>query len=601
MANVKVWQKREIELNAEGRYDNAYRDVDVWADLEGPGFRKRVYGFWAGGDRFLIRLVAPAAGEWRYATGSNQDDSGLNGITGSFTADEWSEPEKQANPCRRGMVVATENGHGFMYADGTPVYILADTEWALFTYRYPWHDDDASRELGPDMGFKDVIRFRKKQGFNAVATISCFPGWQNDGLPPSIILDEERGIFLRSGWSVRSSDPSSGGLSIKDMHNEGGKPFEFPGRVPGYEQAFPDVERLNPRYFDFLDRKIDWLNEQGFTVFMETVRRDCSTVWKEYYPWPDSYSRYIQYMFSRYQAHNCLFSPIHLDSTHASVPARDYSEAANAVLDTYGPPPFGTLCGTNAHGTTLANYGHTDEARWLTFHQIGNLAREHDHYWYLTEIYNTSPPVPALNGEPYYPGDRNGNGPDRIQVPGDTEEADRRCRSGVYGNFLSGGFAGYFYGAEGMWGGDIEPEAHWKFWDALEYESGNQVRHILEFMSVVEDGPSVLIPDAELVTPNKAGEPLGYRGWAFCARTADFGTLLLYFEKDRRKATVRGLPYGSTYRIKWFDPRSGEWLENETPVLRANDINRIGLPDVPTRDDWGLCMMRVPGDCTMEQ
>ena len=593
MNQIKLWQKHEIVLKSHGHYGNPYVEVDVWADLEGPGFKRRVYGFWDGENVFKIRVTATNTSEWSYTTGSNQDDPGLNDREGAFAAEEWSEPEKGQNPCRRGMVVATKNGHGFMYADGTPVYILADTEWALFTYRYPWYDDDRTREPGPEMGFKDVIRHRKKQGFNAVATISCFPGWQNDGLPPRIAVDEEKGLFLRGGWATPGVNERTLEKSIKDMHNEGGKPFLFPGKIPGYEDVFPDIEKPNPSYFRYLDRKMDWLNEHGFTVFMETVRRDCSTVWKEFYPWPDSFARYMHYMYCRYQTNNCLFSPIHLDSTAISVPGRDYSGAANQELDTYGPPPFGTLCGTNAHGTTLANYGHTDEARWLTFHQIGNFAREHDHYWYLTEIFHQDPPIPALNGEPYYPGDKNGNGPDGIQVAGDTEEADVRFRSGLYGNFLSGGFAGYFYGAQGMWGGDIECEARFKVWDAFTYESGTQIRHIHEFISVVKGGPSQLIPNCEMVTPNKMGEPLGYRGWAYCAHTDDYSLLLLYFEKDCRRATVRGVPYNSVYRLKWFDPQKGEWIDDaEVSTVKPNDLNRITLPDFPSDDDWALCLTK---------
>ncbi len=443
------------------------------------------------------------------------------------------------------------------------------------------------------MGFKDVIRYRKRQGFNAVATISSYVGWQNDGLPSYIIIDEEKGLVLRQGWRDPEEHEETGIKSTKDMYNEGGNAFLFPGKIPSYENVFPDVTRLNPSYFTYLDRKMDWLNEQGMTVFMETVRRDCSTVWKEFYPWPDSFERYIHYMYCRYQVNNCLFSPIHFDGSMASIPARDYSEAANAQLDKYGPPPFGTLCGTNASGTTLANYGHNDEARWLTFHQIGNFAREHDHYWYLTEIYQKDPPLPALNGEPYYPGDKNGNGPDRIQVPGDTPEADRRCRSGLYGNLLSGGFAGYFYGAQGMWGGDIKPEARWRVWDGLLYESGNQIKYINEFIKRVESGASQLVPNSELVTPNKSGEPLGYRGWAYCAHTIDFDTLLLYFEKDCPKATIRGLPYNTKYRVEWFNPRNGEWVvDTDSPVLQTNDINRIALPNFPSQEDWALCLTR---------
>ena len=52
----------------------------------------------------------------------------------------------------------------------------------------------------------------------------------------------------------------------------------------------------------------------------------------------------------------------------------------------YGPPPFGTLVSCNSSVSSLVNFGGPEENHWLTFHQIGN-GREHEDYWYLTEIY----------------------------------------------------------------------------------------------------------------------------------------------------------------------------------------------------------------------
>ena len=67
------------------------------------------------------------------------------------------------------------------------------------------------------------------------------------------------------------------------------------------------------------------------------------------------------------------------------------------VKEKYGPPPFGTLLSANANPSTLENWG---EHSWVTLHQIGNM-REHDNYWYLTEIFPRRIPA-GLNGEPYY-------------------------------------------------------------------------------------------------------------------------------------------------------------------------------------------------------
>ena len=115
-----VWEKVEITLRAQNKYDNPYTDVVVWVDLKGPGFEKRCYGFWDGENIFRVRVMATAPGTWTWKSGSKPPDPGLEGISGSFTAVDWTEAEKQENPCRRGMIRPSANGHAFEYADGTP-------------------------------------------------------------------------------------------------------------------------------------------------------------------------------------------------------------------------------------------------------------------------------------------------------------------------------------------------------------------------------------------------------------------------------------------------------------------------------------------------
>src|SRR5579885_758391 len=95
---VHVWEKQEVTLTAAKSYSNPYTDVTVWVDLSGPGFHKRVYGFWDGAQVFRVRLLATAAGEWSWRSGSSPEDPGLSGKTGRFSAIEWSEDEKRANP-----------------------------------------------------------------------------------------------------------------------------------------------------------------------------------------------------------------------------------------------------------------------------------------------------------------------------------------------------------------------------------------------------------------------------------------------------------------------------------------------------------------------
>lgn len=579
-----VWEKVEIVLHADCEYANPYADVDVWVDIKGPGFESRCYGFWDGGGVFRVRVLATEKGRWEWKSGSNQNDTGLNGKRGAFDAILWGEKEKTENPCRRGMIQASANGHAFEYADGTPYFLLGDTWWAIPTFRYRWYDDDKERPIDASGGFKDFVRFRKKQGYNCFAMIASFANWANDGKAAQLKTDD--GTVLRSAWG------QPGTSSAKDMHDEqGNRAFLFPGKVGGFEDVFPDLDRINPAYFQSMDRKIDYLNGQGFVPFIEVARRDIGQGWKKYYDWPDSYVRYIQYVWSRYQANICLFSPIHLDWTGKTIPASEWNDTANMVIDKYGHPPFGTLAGTNSNPSTLRNFGHIDKARWLTYHQIGN-QRTHDQYELLTEIFNTSPPVPGLHGEPYYDG--------MPDAESGSDKAALYCRSGMYGSVLSGGLAGHIYGAGGwdggMWGGNIEEAAQHHIWDAMKWPSADQMRHLGTFILSEGRNYQGLIPASELLSPNKSGDAKGYTGWAYCACSESKDLAMLYFEKDCPPTTLSGLRHNTEYRAQWFDTRNGSWMAAFTLKADAKGVIVIGLfpgNEKKTATDWALKLISI--------
>lgn len=579
---VHVWEKQELTFTAANSYKNAYTDVVVWVDLTGPGFKKRVYGFWDGGQTFRVRLVAKQPGTWTWKSGSSPNDPGLSGKTGTFNAIEWTNAEKNENPLRHGFIQSTANHHALEHADGTPFLAIGDTWYALGSNRFRWYDDDMERPIGPTAGFKDYVRYRKAQGFNWLNVIAAFPNWMTDGKPWHLLMDDSAKTTIRSAWL------EFGTGSAKNMDNEGGRPFFFPGKVPGYENAFPDMDRINPAYFKYLDRKIDYLNASGFIPFIEVSRRDAGLCWYKYYGWPESYARFIQYIFSRYQANNTVLSPIHLDIIDETVSPSDYTASVRLVEKKYGPPPFGTLLSANANPSTLENWG---DSSWVTLHQIGNM-REHNNYWYLTEIFNLKDPKPALNGEPYYAGLNDPRGPGGINymhgAKGGTELDDAFVRSGMYGSFLSGGLAGHVYGAEGIWGADIEPTAPTHMWEAFEWKSGSEMQFLQTFAFSIGRSYQDLVPLADLVSPNKTSNTLSYEGWAYCARTDDKKIFLAYFERGCPKSQIRGARLNSVYRAQWFNPRNGSWVNAGDGKVTANKIGIIALPDFPDDSDWGL-------------
>jgi len=175
-APVHVYQKVELTFTATRHYNNAYTDVEMWVDLKGPDFSRRCYGFWDGGQTFRVRIMALAPGTWSWVSGSEPSDPGLSGKSGSFQSIPWTEAEKRENPNRRGIPRATPNGHALEWSDGTPYFIVGDYFYPASTTRYIWRYSDEPYPVdSPRAGFKDMLKFRKSQGFNMIYVISSFP------------------------------------------------------------------------------------------------------------------------------------------------------------------------------------------------------------------------------------------------------------------------------------------------------------------------------------------------------------------------------------------------------------------------------------------
>ena len=257
----------------------------------------------------------------------------------------------------------------------------------------------------------------KAQGYNCIAIIAALPAWANDGRPATIVDD---GMTIRNAWQNLTTG------SAKDMSDsEGRRPFEYPGKVPGYEDVFPDVDRINPAYFDELDEKLSYLNAQGFVGFVEPTRRDHEHGLEEVPRLAGIVRPVRPVRLGRYGAHHVILSPIHLDSLAHSVPPEDYAEAIDFMLDRYGMPPFAKLISANPHESVRRNFGNV---RWLTLHMAGNGERYHNSYdeW-VGEDFRSEPPKPALNGEPHYAGWYDVRGGPWAARPRTTSTSARPC------------------------------------------------------------------------------------------------------------------------------------------------------------------------------
>lgn len=604
---IHVWEMKEIVLTAENEYDNYYTDVNCWVDLEGPNFSKRVYGFWDGENIFKVRITATKPGEWNWRSGSNHpDDEGLNSKSGSFIAVEWTEDEKEENPNRRGFVRATPNGHALQYADDTPFFMVGDTWLAGATWRLPFRNAVTSHNYkpGPGIGFEDAVMYRKKQGFNSVSMIAAFPNWESD-IHPSTYADSN-GIYLRNAWEKFGYDVSEaagfdasgatsywGSFTAKNMRDEyGNLPFEISEEYEGVS----DFNRINPEYFKSLDKKMQYLSEQGFVPLLETVRRDVGPSWDAYFDFNETYARFVQYLASRYGAYNFVYSKIHLDwiPEEFSLTADEFNEALTYHLEKYGPMPFGQPVTTLINNSTYLQFDHGENCPWLTMHSVGNKPRDHRVADALETIFKLEPPYPAINFEPYYTGWHHEiNKPGGERPPANSERDNYFARAQMYGSVLSGGLSGHVHGTAAY---DVtttgEPEgARPHIWEALKYKSAEYMQHLHNFILSESNKYIELQLARQDVQPNKAsGSPEdGLDGWSYMMRTAEKDFALLYFENQSVLPTLNNFLPDTTYVLQWFNPVKGEWQEKTT--INSNEEGELIISNFPkeqnrTFNDW---------------
>jgi hypothetical protein len=595
---VHVWEIQEIVLKTENEYRNYYTEVTCWVELTGPDFKKRVYGFWNGGNVFIIRVVAIKPGKWQWISGSNQlNDKGLE-RSGEFNAVNWTEKEIKRNPNRHGFVRSTPNGHALQYADGTPFFMIGDTWLAGATWRLPFRNVPPSDNYvpGPGIGFEDAVAYRKNQGYNSVSMIACFPNWEAD-CNASTYADSS-GIFLRNAWEKFDYLTENGKMTSKDMRDEyGNRPFKMSERHKGVA----DFDNIIPEYFQSLDKKMQYLSEQGFVPLLETVRRDMCPSWKAYFDFNNSYARYVQYLISRYGAYNFIFSGIHLDwiPKEYSLTGDEFNEALTYHLNKYGPLPFGQPHTILISSSTYSVFGHYKNCPWLTMHSVGNKPRDHRVSDSLEILFKLEPPYPAINFEPYYTGwDHEINNPNGERPPVNSGRDNYFSRAQMYGSVLSGGLSGHVHGTAAY---DItttgEPAGmRPHFWDALKYESGSYMQYLKTFIFSEGKRYQSLQPVSQDIHPQKApGSPeKGLDGWSYMMRTPEKDFALLYFENQASLPELTGYKPNISYYLFWFTPINGKWRNKI--IVKSDEEGRIILPNFPDGKnpsviDWAVKIM----------
>jgi hypothetical protein len=236
-ANVMV----EMILRAAKNYSDPFNEVTLDVVFVDPAGRElRVPAFWDGSNVWKARYSSPIVGRHTFRSEcSNVHDAGLNGITGNVMV----KPYTGANPLYiHGPLQVSENHRYLQYHDGTPFFWLGDTWWMGLSHRMHWPED-----------IKKLAADRKEKGFNVIQIVA--------GLYPDMFAFDPRGA------------------------NEAGYPWET------------NYTRINPKYFDAADVRLEYLVDQGFTPCLVGA-------WGYFMPWMgvDKMKQHWRYLIARYGA-----------------------------------------------------------------------------------------------------------------------------------------------------------------------------------------------------------------------------------------------------------------------------------------------------------
>jgi hypothetical protein len=126
---VKIWEKFENEFTSSKAYEKPIYQVKEFSVTftSNTGRKRKVNGFWDGGNTWKVRFMPDEMGEWKWITScSDKDNAGLYNLQGNFTC----VANDNRHPFYRYGAVIHPNGKYYLtYNDGTPYFWVACTAW----------------------------------------------------------------------------------------------------------------------------------------------------------------------------------------------------------------------------------------------------------------------------------------------------------------------------------------------------------------------------------------------------------------------------------------------------------------------------------------
>lgn len=525
---AEQWRAIEITLTSSVSYTDPFNAVDVTATFTGPGGVTIIRpAFWDGGTTWKVRFAPTITGNWTMTTSCTiSSNSGLHNISKTVQCNAYSG---NLDIYKHGFLKCHESGRYFTYADGTPFFYLGDTHW-LFTHeRF-----STSNVSGIASQFKYTLDKRVTQGFTVYQTeaIQHPHGGTHTG------LDEEPHCDFRDG--LTSAD------------------------LPGFQN---------------MDRKFKYVADNGL------VNANSSICWvadpADFSIYTDSYMyKLSRYWVARYGAYPVLWTIAQeIDKgfygTFNSTTISKWYSVGQAIWDNdaYKHPLSAHMENTEQTVASTSSWGSKPYHGWWAVQvqlDISNFTPKAKDFW------NYTPTKPSILYEAYYD-----------EFATDTKGA----RSQGYVAFQSGM---YGYGANGVWNdlyavGDygtafLMPDKYTNWHDGANLISGSQMTHLKNFYTNLQWWKlKPRFDDANWASFSNPAKSL-------LATDGQKTFVAYFFGSGNSTGTLKNLQNGFIYNAKWYDPRTGQYI-NIADFTTSNA--QWTIPARPAADDYVLLVKSI--------
>lgn len=506
---TEQWAVFETTFTSGKNYSNPFMDVEVYVIFQQGEKQWKVPAFWAGNDKWTTRFAPPLQGDYTFQVKcSDPANTSLNGSPTPLRVTAYTHD----NPLlKHGFLrVAKDNRH-FEHADGTPFLWLGDTWWKNLCKRLTWEN------------FQELTADRKAKGFNAVQIV-CGP-----------YPDEN---MMEARWE-----------------NEGGMPY---GKI--------DFSVMNPRYFDFADRRIKHLVDTGIVPVIvggwgRPQGGGKSTLAQVGI---DGYKRHWRNLIARFGAYPTVW----IVGGEANDGYGPWSELAKYVkeIDPYHHPltyhapdhPRRAIKDNSVFDFDMVGIGHDG---YKTAAQSLDL---------MKSCLSQKPAKPVLCGEACYEGHMQTNFQD--------------LQRHLFWSFMLSGASGHTYGAAGIWQasviGDpgIDPIYDWTTWKE----------------GMIYPGSTQLGIGKKLLEQYPWASFESHPEWAEkdCFAAGVPGIVRFIYQPRRgiynwNGTVVKGLEPDVSYSAFYFDPATGRRFEQG--IIKAPQ-GEYKSPRLPSPQDWVLVL-----------